>query len=200
MRADGDRVVFRAGAPDRPGAIVALDLATGAAPRPEEIDRPPRRCRAPPPGLSHAGESLSFPTSGGETAYALFYPPHNADYAAPSGDKPPLLVKCHGGPTAAASSSLNLGTQHWTSRGIAVLDVNYAAAPASAAPIATGSKATGAWWTWTTAIAARKLPDRARIGGRRAHRHLAAAAPAATPRSRRWCSTTSLPAARATTA
>ena len=70
-------------------------------------------------------ESLRFPTSGGETAFALFYPPHNADYAAPAGEKPPLLVKCHGGPTAAASSALNLGTQFWTSRGIAVLDVNY---------------------------------------------------------------------------
>jgi dipeptidyl aminopeptidase/acylaminoacyl peptidase len=38
---------------------------------------------------------------------------------------PPLLVKCHGGPTSAASSTLNLGIQYWTSRGIAVLDVNY---------------------------------------------------------------------------
>jgi dipeptidyl aminopeptidase/acylaminoacyl peptidase len=55
----------------------------------------------------------------------LFYPPHNADYAAPEGEKPPLLVKCHGGPTSAASSTLNLGIQYWTSRGIAVLDVNY---------------------------------------------------------------------------
>ena len=55
----------------------------------------------------------------------MFYPPHNADYAAPDGEKPPLLVKCHGGPTSAASSTLNLGIQYWTSRGIAVLDVNY---------------------------------------------------------------------------
>ena len=55
----------------------------------------------------------------------MFYPPHNPDYAAPDGEKPPLLVKCHGGPTSAASSTLNLGIQYWTSRGIAVLDVNY---------------------------------------------------------------------------
>ena len=70
-------------------------------------------------------EPIEFPTSAGRTAFGLFYRPHNADYAAPDGEKPPLLVKCHGGPTSAASSTLNLGIQYWTSRGIAVLDVNY---------------------------------------------------------------------------
>jgi dipeptidyl aminopeptidase/acylaminoacyl peptidase len=68
---------------------------------------------------------VEFPTTGGNTAFGLFYPPHNPDYAAPTSEKPPLLVKCHGGPTGAASSALNLSTQFWTSRGIAVLDVNY---------------------------------------------------------------------------
>ena len=70
-------------------------------------------------------EPIEFPTSAGRTAFGLFYPPHNADYAAPDDEKPPLLVKCHGGPTSAASSTLNLSIQYWTSRGIAVLDVNY---------------------------------------------------------------------------
>ena len=55
----------------------------------------------------------------------LFYPPGNPDYVAPPHERPPLLVKCHGGPTSAASSTLNLGIHYWTSRGIAVLDVNY---------------------------------------------------------------------------
>jgi len=68
---------------------------------------------------------VEFPTAGGKTAFGLLYPPHNPDYAGPADEKPPLLVKCHGGPTGAASSSLNLSTQFWTSRGIAVLDVNY---------------------------------------------------------------------------
>jgi dipeptidyl aminopeptidase/acylaminoacyl peptidase len=68
---------------------------------------------------------VEFPTTGAKTAFGLFYPPHNPDHAAPSGERPPLLVKCHGGPTSSASSTLNLGTQFWTSRGIAVLDVNY---------------------------------------------------------------------------
>jgi dipeptidyl aminopeptidase/acylaminoacyl peptidase len=55
----------------------------------------------------------------------MFYPPANPDYTAPKGERPPLLVKSHGGPTAAASRTLDLLIQFWTSRGVAVLDVNY---------------------------------------------------------------------------
>src|SRR5262249_8220543 len=70
-------------------------------------------------------EAIEFPTSGERTAFGLFYRPHNPDYTAAADEKPPLLVRCHGGPTSAASSTLSLGIQYWTSRGIAVLDVNY---------------------------------------------------------------------------
>jgi dipeptidyl aminopeptidase/acylaminoacyl peptidase len=70
-------------------------------------------------------KSVEFPTTAGSSAYGLFYPPHNPDYAGPASELPPLLVKCHGGPTASASSALDLTTQFWTSRGIAVLDVNH---------------------------------------------------------------------------
>jgi dipeptidyl aminopeptidase/acylaminoacyl peptidase len=125
IRADGDRVVFRGGASDHPACIVALDLASG-------YHRVLKRAtdlieRADPPIARYLtrAESIEFPTTGSRTAFGLFYPPHNPDYGAPAGEKPPLLVKCHGGPTAAASSTLNLTTQYWTSRGIAVLDVNY---------------------------------------------------------------------------
>ena len=69
--------------------------------------------------------AVEFPTEGGLTAHAFYYPPRNPDFVAPEGELPPLLVKCHGGPTAASSSMLRLDTQYWTSRGIAVLDVNY---------------------------------------------------------------------------
>jgi dipeptidyl aminopeptidase/acylaminoacyl peptidase len=70
-------------------------------------------------------EAVEFPTEGQRTAYGLYYPAFNPDYQAPDGEKPPLLVKCHGGPTSAASSTLDLPIQYWTSRGIAVLDLNY---------------------------------------------------------------------------
>jgi len=68
---------------------------------------------------------IEFPTENDLAAHALFYPPNNQDYIAPSDEKPPILVICHGGPTSATSSALAISTQYWTSRGIAVLDVNY---------------------------------------------------------------------------
>jgi dipeptidyl aminopeptidase/acylaminoacyl peptidase len=68
---------------------------------------------------------VEFETTNGKTAFGLFYPPHNPDYQPPEGEQPPLLVKVHGGPTGSASSTLDLRIQYWTSRGIAVLDVNY---------------------------------------------------------------------------
>jgi len=125
VRAAGDRVVFRAAAPDRPASIVALDLGSGRhtvlKQATDLLDRMEPRIA----DYLAKVESVEFPTSDGETAFGLFYPPHNPDYAAPAGERAPLLVKCHGGPTSAASSALSLGIQYWTSRGIAVLDVNY---------------------------------------------------------------------------
>jgi dipeptidyl aminopeptidase/acylaminoacyl peptidase len=70
-------------------------------------------------------ESVEFPTEGNRTAFGLFYPAFNPDYQAPHGERSPLVVKCHGGPTSAAASALDLGIQYWTSRGVSVFDVNY---------------------------------------------------------------------------
>ena len=123
VRAHGDRVVFRGGASDIPASIVRLDLASGS----HEILRQATRA-ADDPAIKRCfskARSVTFPTKGGKKAHGLYYPPHNPDYKAPAGEKPPLVVRCHGGPTSAASSTLNLNIQYWTSRGIAVLDVNY---------------------------------------------------------------------------
>ncbi len=123
VRVAGDRVACWAGAPSTPSAILLVDPTTGAAEvlRQSSVsaaDPALQRCFSMP-------QHLEFPTEGGRTAFANYYPPTNPDYAAPVGERPPLVVKCHGGPTSSCSSSLSLGIQHWTSRGIAVLDVDY---------------------------------------------------------------------------
>ena len=70
-------------------------------------------------------QPIEFPTEEGLTAHAFYYAPRNADYEPLAGELPPLIVKTHGGPTGATSSELYLETQYWTSRGFALLDVNY---------------------------------------------------------------------------
>jgi dipeptidyl aminopeptidase/acylaminoacyl peptidase len=70
-------------------------------------------------------QAVEFPTSDGESACGFFYAPTNPSVQQPTSQLPPLLVMCHGGPTGATESSLNLKIQFWTSRGFAVLDVNY---------------------------------------------------------------------------
>ena len=72
-----------------------------------------------------AAQPIDFPTAGGRIAHALFYPPRNSRFRAPAGELPPLIVTSHGGPTAAASSAISVLTQLFTSRGLAVLDVDY---------------------------------------------------------------------------
>lgn len=73
--------------------------------------------------LSQA-QAIEFP-AGEHRVHAFYYPPCNPHYTAPEGEKPPLIVFSHGGPTGATSAGLNLKVQYWTSRGFAILDVNY---------------------------------------------------------------------------
>ena len=120
LRASGQGMVFVAGAPDRPMSLMSLDVATGAM----ETLQQAHDLEVDSDYLS-TPEPVEFETTGGRTAHAFFYPPRNTEYVAPGGEKPPLLVKSHGGPTGAASVALDLGIQFWTSRGIGVVDVNY---------------------------------------------------------------------------
>ena len=123
VRASADRVVFRGGSGSIPASVVRLDLANG---RTEVLKQ--STAVADDPAVARcfsAVEAIEFPTAGDRTAFGLYYPAYHPDYTAPTYDLPPLVVKCHGGPTSAASSTLDLRIQYWTSRGIAVLDVNY---------------------------------------------------------------------------
>ncbi len=76
-------------------------------------------------GYLSTPEPIEFPTDSGLTAHAFYYAPRNRDFTAPVDDRPPLIVISHGGPTASTSARLNLEVQYWTSRGFAVVDVNY---------------------------------------------------------------------------
>ena len=113
-------VAFIGGSSDDVGAVLELDTAAG------ELTRLAVEGRvALPGGVLSAPQSIRFPSAGGAVAHGNFYPPRNAGFAAPEGDRPPLLVMSHGGPTGAASRDLSLRIQYYTSRGWAVLDVNY---------------------------------------------------------------------------
>ncbi|RJS92555.1 S9 family peptidase [Salinisphaera sp. Q1T1-3] len=70
-------------------------------------------------------ESVSWPSADGTTAHGLFYPPVSESYVAADDERPPVILKCHGGPTGATSTALDARIQYWTSRGFAMLDVNY---------------------------------------------------------------------------
>ncbi len=120
LQVSNGKVAFIGGSSDKATAVVLMDLETGEM---EELQRSSEL--EFDAGYISTVEAVEFPTKGGLTAHGLFYPPRNKDYVAPSGEKPPLVVMVHGGPTSAASASLKLPIQYYTSRGIAVLDVNY---------------------------------------------------------------------------
>lgn len=124
LRLDGTgRVVAIAAAADAEPAVVRVDLDAPGAPA-IEVLRPPRDLGLASEWFSRP-EPIDFPTSGGRTAHALYYAPTNPTTVGPDTERPPLLVMIHGGPTSAARPQLSLATQYWTSRGIAVVDVNY---------------------------------------------------------------------------
>jgi dipeptidyl aminopeptidase/acylaminoacyl peptidase len=122
--AGGGAVAVVAGSPTAEPGVFRVDVATSAS----DALRPPRDLGLDPAYLS-VPEPVSFPSVDGagaaRTAHALFYPPAHAELRGPDGEQPPLLVVIHGGPTSSAVATLSLGVQYWTSRGFAVVDVDY---------------------------------------------------------------------------
>lgn len=114
------KAYYRGSSPTLPPALVELDPATATATTfysPEEV--------ALDPGDVSVAEAILFPTTDAAIARAFYYPPRNSRHEGVPGTKPPLIVIGHGGPTASASNALDLKIQFWTTRGFAVLDVNY---------------------------------------------------------------------------
>ncbi len=120
VQSAGDRVLFIGASSTDTTSIVSLDLTVKRL----EVLRRSREANVDA-GYISSPRAVEFPTERGLTAHGNFYPPQNRDYTAPEGENPPLLVMSHGGPTSSSSASLKYSIQYWTSRGIAVLDVNY---------------------------------------------------------------------------
>jgi len=120
VRAGAGRAVFMGGSPTIPESIVEFDFATRKfnviyQSRFEPIDL----------GYVSTPEAIEYPTSNGLTAHAFYYPPRNPNFTALESERPPLIVISHGGPTSATVTTLRLAIQFWTTRGFAVVDVNY---------------------------------------------------------------------------
>ena len=116
----GSTAVFNAGSATIPSQVVRLDLDTGSY----DVLRSSAQVPVDTAFFS-VPRAIEYPTEDGLTAHALYYPPTNPDYKPPEGELPPLIVDVHGGPTASASPLFSLSTQFWTSRGFALVDVNY---------------------------------------------------------------------------
>jgi dipeptidyl aminopeptidase/acylaminoacyl peptidase len=120
VAAEGSTAIYVAGSATIPNQVVRLDLATGAT-------QALRSSAQVPVDVEHFSipRAIEFPTERGLTAHALVYDPTHPDYEATQGERPPLVVMSHGGPTGATTPIFDLAMQFWTSRGFAVVDVNY---------------------------------------------------------------------------
>ncbi len=116
------KAVFSAASPTTFGVIVLFELADL---RLTELKRSSDLDLGQFAGYLSVPQAIEFPTGNGQTAHTFYYPPVNKDFDGTAGELPPVLIKSHGGPTGATSSTLKLSYQYWTSRGIGVLDVNY---------------------------------------------------------------------------
>jgi dipeptidyl aminopeptidase/acylaminoacyl peptidase len=116
-----DGAVYLAAPPDAPAAVCF-------APRLDDGEHTVIRAASAQvlaaDGVS-IGEALTVPAADGEDVHLIFYPPRNAHYAGPAGERPPLIVMSHGGPTSMHTNAFSIGIQYYTSRGFAVAHVNY---------------------------------------------------------------------------
>jgi dipeptidyl aminopeptidase/acylaminoacyl peptidase len=117
-----ERIVIIGGLPSEPSHVAAVaddgrDTAATILRRTSPVAFDPAAVAVPEP--------IEFPTEGGLTAHALFYRPTNPDFAGPAGERPPLVVTSHGGPTAGTARKFAGSIQYLVSRGVAVVDVDY---------------------------------------------------------------------------
>ena len=120
VQVNTNMVAFIGGSPSQFSSVAKLDLATQYP----YVIRKSCNVELQLECLS-TSQTIKFPTADGLISYAFFYAPQNDRHIASESELPPLIVVSHGGPTGATSNTLSLNLQYWTSRGFAVLDVNY---------------------------------------------------------------------------
>ncbi len=126
LRVEGHSACLLGARADGPACVARLDLRTRRIEeRARAFELDGAELRSGPALWSHP-EPLRFVSAGGRTAHGFLYRPHHPELRGPAGERPPLLVKTHGGPTAATGPALRLAIQYWTTRGFAVADINYA--------------------------------------------------------------------------
>jgi dipeptidyl aminopeptidase/acylaminoacyl peptidase len=164
LHASGDTVVFVGASPHMAAAVIRFNVADAQH---DVLGR----------SVEHAVDedyvsiprSIAFPTENGQwTAYALYYPPSNRDFVGAEGERPPLIVESHGGPTSMTSAQLDLGVQFWTSRGFGLVDVNYGGSSGFGRPYR--ERLNGRWGIVDTddcINAARYLAERGEVDGQR---------------------------------
>lgn len=119
VAAQGNVVAFVAGCWNKTPAVIRLNVLTGQYDMIRQEEQLIEEVALSRP------QTICFPSLDGDLVHAFYYPPHHESTEGNNLEKPPLLVKSHGGPTGATTQTLNLNIQYWTSRGFAVLDVNY---------------------------------------------------------------------------
>ena len=158
--------VYVGASPTSPPAVVRTNLATGVT----TVLRSSATMAFDRASVS-VPEAIEFPTGDGLTAHAFYYPPRNGSFDPPAAERPPLLVISHGGPTTQTKAQLDLQVQFWTTRGCAVVDVNYGGSSGyrpcvpRTAQRAVGHRRRG------RLPQRRPVPRRARLGGREAAHH-----------------------------
>ncbi|MGA2552040.1 MAG: S9 family peptidase [Burkholderiaceae bacterium] len=120
LRVGDGQILVLAGSPQKPSEIATIALADGLTRvLAKSVEVPV------PAGSVSIAESFRFPSTGPRQVHAFYYAPLNPNFCLPEGERPPLVVVSHGGPTSRTTNAFRLAVQFWTSRGFAVLDVNY---------------------------------------------------------------------------
>ncbi|HEX5937253.1 MAG TPA: S9 family peptidase [Actinomycetota bacterium] len=163
LDASEDLIAFVGGGPGIPDEVVLLDVSA----RSTDVLRSSAVADLDDLDIS-IPRQIAFPTGDGATAFAHHYPPRNRDLVGPEDERPPLIVMSHGGPTAQATPRFSLEKQFWTSRGFAVVDVNYGGSTGFGR--AYRQRLNGAWGVVDTAdciAAARWLAKQGEVDGSR---------------------------------